>query len=116
MRHRRLLWSFLVQRTLAALLILPYLSSCAMVSIQPQPPEPTSTPILPTPTPSLGKLAPPPTDCPVSSPLDTLTATVTDPGFGGPVEMVGRAPVWAPRVFLHEGTYALSQPTSADPW
>lgn len=101
---------------LGVLLVLTVTSACDLVSVQPHPPVPTATPILPTPTPSLGKLSPPPTDCPASPSLDTLTTTVTDPGFSGPVEMVGRAPVWAPSIFLHEGPYALSQPTSADPW
>jgi hypothetical protein len=101
---------------LGALLVITVTSACDVVSVQPHPPVPTATPVLPTPTPSLGKLSPPPTDCPVSPPLDALTTTVTDPGFGGPVAMIGHAPVWAPRVFLHERTYALPQPTSAYPW
>lgn len=93
---------------LGTLLMLMFASSCDILSVLPHPP-------VPTPTPSLDKLAPPPTDCPASPPLETLTTTVTDPGFGGPVEMIGRAPVWAPSRFLHPGTYALFQPTSADP-
>ncbi len=106
-------------RLLMVLGVLPFITvspACALVSVQPHPPEPTATPILPTPTPSLDKLAPPPTGCPASPPIETLTTTVTDPGFDGPVEMIGRVPVWAPSVFLYEGPYALPQPTSAYPW
>jgi hypothetical protein len=101
---------------LGALLVITVTSACDLVSVQPRPPAPTATQVLPTPTPASARFAPPPTDCPASPPLDTLTATVTDPGFSGPVELVGRAPVWAPSMFLYEGPYALSQPTSADPW
>ncbi len=107
-------------RLLMVLGVLPFITvspACALVSVQPHPPEPTATPILPTPTPSLDKLAPPPTGCPASPPLETLTTTVTDPGFGGPVEMIGRVPgLGAEQCSCTKGPYALPQPTSADPW
>jgi hypothetical protein len=55
---------------------------------------------VPTPLPITSTLASPPTNCPSESPLTTTTV----PAFGGlagsTVQLIGRAPVWIPKVYV----------------
>jgi hypothetical protein len=67
----------------------------------------TPTAIIPTPAPPTGVLAPPPTDCPVAAPPDSLVAQAG--GFSGPVQLVGKAPVWVPDGYLPRNTYIVPQ-------
>jgi hypothetical protein len=62
---------------------------------------PTATPVIPTPQPAMGILAPPPTDCPASPPLDSVTAQPEN--FRVPVTMYGRSPVWMAQGYWPQG-------------
>lgn len=68
---------------------------------------PTATPVLPTPAPVAGPLAPPPADCPAAASFDTITAQPS--GFSQPVQLFGRAPVWVPQGYLPLNPTILSQ-------
>lgn len=75
---------------------------------------PTTTPIIPTPAPATGPLAPPPSDCPVAPSLDSITAQAN--GFGGPVRLFGKSPVWVPEGYLPQNPTYLEQPGAAGPY
>jgi hypothetical protein len=68
---------------------------------------PTATPVIPTPLPVIGNLAPPPTDCPASPPLDSITVQLAH--FQGTVTMYGRSPVWMPDWYALQGTRQVSE-------
>jgi hypothetical protein len=69
---------------------------------RPDDPTPTPTPTPPL-TPVAGLLDAPPTQCPLSPPLDVLNFSQFG-GFVGSVQFVGHAPVWIPQPYLGRGT------------
>lgn len=73
---------------------------------------PSQTPV----PPMIGRLPPPPASCPASPPLDSTTGQPR--GFGSPVRLYGRSPVWLPEGmgYAHSGTVVLGQPGVYDPY
>ncbi len=77
---------------------------------------PTITPRTPSPAPPspvVGILPPPPTNCPTSPPLDTVTAQPG--GFSQPVQMYGHSPVWIPDGYIPQGQVSLNLPGTPNP-
>lgn len=82
---------------------------------------PTATRVLePTPLPMSKLLAPPPTNCPSSPALNTITVPAFGGFVGSTVQLSGAAPVWVPEGYLPQGSYAIPQttpePTTAPIW
>jgi hypothetical protein len=75
---------------------------------------PTATPIIPTPLPASGLLAPPPPDCPAAVSLGSIIAQPA--GFSEPVQMFGRSPVWVPEPFLPQNPAYVSRPSGTYPY
>ncbi len=72
---------------------------------------------LQTPVPPLvGELPPPPANCPASPSLDSTTAQPI--GFGAPVQLYGRSPIWLPEGmgYAPDGVLAIGQPGVSDPY
>jgi len=77
---------------------------------------PTPTPVLtPTPLPVTGLLGAPPRICPVAPALDTLNLAALG-GFSGPVQMTGKAPVWAVKGYFPARVAALEPASSPHGW
>lgn len=73
---------------------------------------PLQTPVPPV----VGTLPPPPSSCPSSPPLDRATAQPF--GFGAPVRLYGRSPIWLPAGmgYAPNGVIALGQPGVSAPY
>jgi hypothetical protein len=66
--------------------------------------------------PMIGTLPPPPANCPAAPPLASTTAQPF--GFGVPVHLYGRSPIWLPEGmgYAPHGVIALGQPGVYDPY
>lgn len=84
---------------LAGLLLL---SGCGVARVPPAPTRP------PDPFPLGAPLAPPPTDCPVAPPIQTLTLTQLG-NFSGSVRLYGAPPVWIPSEYFPHSTLHLDR-------
>lgn len=82
-------------------------SASVTPSITPSTPSPVP------PSPVVGILPPPPTNCPTSPPLDTVTAQPG--GYTQPVQMYGHSPVWIPDGYVPQGQVSLNHPGTPVP-
>jgi hypothetical protein len=86
--------SFVVALTVLVSVWLPLHTAEPTTFGSPSPtPRPTATAVLlPTPLPVIGKVDPPPQNCPGTPALDTITVPAFDGFIGSTVQMSGRAP------------------------